>query len=53
MGFGVADWPIEGVAEAFRHFRVLVTGPNSDGTLSLACAGIELYGEFQGEFDAD
>jgi hypothetical protein len=53
MGFGVADWPIEGVAEAYRHFRVLVTGPNSDGTHALACAGIELYGEFQGEFDAD
>ena len=38
-----ASWPVE-AAGAFRHFRILQTGPNSSGNHYLCCAGIELYG---------
>ena len=43
-----AAWPVEGATEAFRHFRIRVTGNNSSGSDSLMCAGIELYGTFRG-----
>ena len=39
---------MEGATEAFRHFRILQTGNNSSGSQNLMCAGIELYGTFQG-----
>ena len=43
----VAAWPLDAAAvggRAFRHFRILQTGPNSSGSNYLMCAGIELYG---------
>ncbi len=43
----VAAWPLDAAAvggRAFRHFRILQTGPNSSGDNHLMCAGIELYG---------
>jgi hypothetical protein len=49
-GFGVAHWPVGGVTEAYRHFRIVQTGKNSSGSSEkqnenvLLCAGIELYG---------
>ena len=43
-----AAWPVDAGAQAFRHFRILQTGPNSSGNSGsndyLMCAGIELYG---------
>ena len=42
-----AAWPVEGATEAFRHFRILQTGP-ANGSNFLMCAGIELYGTFRG-----
>jgi hypothetical protein len=44
-----AAWPVEGATEAFRHFRILQTGENSDDDNELTCAGIELYGAFSAE----
>ena len=38
-----ATWMVE-AAGAFRHFRILQTGPNAGGNQQLFCAGIELYG---------
>ena len=38
-----AAWPID-AAGIFRHFRVYQTGPNSNQSDYLTCAGIELYG---------
>jgi hypothetical protein len=32
---------------AFRHFRIVQTGPNSSGTHHMMCAGFELYGELR------
>ena len=51
-GWMVAHWEVDGVAEAYRHFRIFQTGTNSQdgkefGRYSeheLHCAGIELYG---------
>ena len=43
-----AAWPVEGATEAFRHFRILQTGLNSNGNNALMCAGIELHGTFRG-----
>ncbi len=43
----VAAWPLDAAAvggRAFRHFRILQTGPNSSGNNHLMCGGIELYG---------
>ena len=42
-----AAWPVEPTADgiAYRHFRILQTGPNSSGNTHLMCAGIELYGK--------
>jgi hypothetical protein len=44
----VAAWPLDAAAvggRAFRHFRILQTGPNSSsGNNHLLCTGIELYG---------
>ena len=34
---------------AFRLFRILQTGPNSNGNHSLSCNGIELYGTYYGD----
>jgi hypothetical protein len=48
-GFGVTDWLLEGVTKAYRHFRIIQTGPNSWGTHSLSCRGLELYGVLQGQ----
>ena len=58
-GYGVADFEvdhsektpdengqIEG-SDVYRFFRILLTGPNSNGGLDVHCAGIELYGELQ------
>ena len=49
-GFSVAAWEVEGVNQAYRHFRIMQTGANS-GPLGygyyehiLFCAGIELWG---------
>ena len=39
-----AAWPVDAGGKAFRHFRILQTGPNSSGHHYLMCAGIELYG---------
>jgi osmotically-inducible protein OsmY len=51
--FSVAAWKVEGVNQAYRYFRIRMTGKNS-GTNSIGynhppnhclwCAGIELYG---------
>ena len=43
-----AAWEVEAGGRAFRHFRILQTGPNSAGTQQLRCAGIELYGTLAG-----
>jgi hypothetical protein len=48
QGFGVSDWAVEGVEEAYRYFRIVQTGPNSWGTHSLSCRGLELYGVLRG-----
>jgi hypothetical protein len=48
----VANWAIENVNEAYRHFRILQTGPNAACDQYLACAGIELYGELLGDPEA-
>jgi hypothetical protein len=41
----VAAWPIaHSDCDGYRHFRILMTGPNSKGGRRLSCAGIELYG---------
>jgi hypothetical protein len=45
VGFGVAAWPVKGVACAFRHFRI---HQSSETPRALCCAGIELYGELMG-----
>jgi hypothetical protein len=45
QAFGVAHWDIHGVEEAYRHFRIVQTGPNSSYNHSLRCAGLELYGK--------
>ena len=44
VGFSVAAWPVPGIEEAFRFFRVVQTGLNSQGGHYLYCAGLELYG---------
>ena len=43
-GFATAGWAVEGGKGSFSQFRVLQTGPNSSGSNTLACAGLELYG---------
>jgi hypothetical protein len=49
-GFSVAAWKVEGVKQAYRYFRIRMTGKNSgwsEGDYAnhyLRCAGIELYG---------
>jgi hypothetical protein len=55
-GFGVTAWEVEAVNQAFRHFRIRMTGMNwwikkfpkytANGcpAACLRCAGIELYG---------
>ena len=43
-GFATAGWAVEGGKGSFSQFRVLQTGPNSWGSNSLCCAGLELYG---------
>jgi hypothetical protein len=52
QAYGVADWEVEGVVDAYRHFRIAQTGPDSSGTNRLACAGLELYGELRGTTNA-
>jgi hypothetical protein len=46
-GFSTAGWAVEGGKGAFSHFRIRQTGKTAcgDNDYSLACAGIELYGE--------
>ena len=39
-----AGWVVEGGKGSFSQFRVLQTGPNSNGGNHLYCAGLELYG---------
>jgi len=47
----VAGWPIDGIEESYRRFRVLQTGPhNSTNNHHMICAGIELYGFFRPGF---
>ena len=48
-GFSVAAWEVEGVNQAYRHFRIRQTGYNSSGYgyNNLGCAGIELWGRLQ------
>jgi hypothetical protein len=43
-GFIVAAWEVEGVNQAYRHFRIRITGKSSSGTHHMCCAGIELWG---------
>ena len=43
-GWCVAHWPVDGVKEEYRHFRIKQNGKNSGGGNVLACSGIELYG---------
>jgi hypothetical protein len=43
-GFATAGWAVEGGKGSFSQFRVLQTGPNSNGGNRLCCAGLELYG---------
>jgi hypothetical protein len=50
-GFSVAAWEVEGVNQAYRHFRIRMTGMNSYGNNygtncghTLCCTGIELWG---------
>jgi hypothetical protein len=42
--FSVAAWEVEGANQAYRHFRIRMTGENSTGGHGLCCAGIELWG---------
>jgi hypothetical protein len=42
--FSEAAWEVEGVNQAYRHFRIRQTGANSNGHHILCCAGIELWG---------
>ena len=48
--YSMADWPVEGQAAPWRHFRIFQTGVNSRGNnggscpRELNCGGIELYG---------
>jgi hypothetical protein len=52
QAFSVASWKVEGVKQAYRYFRIRMTGQNSgygngrfcNDTHCLMCAGIELYG---------
>jgi hypothetical protein len=48
----VAAWPLGAAAvggRAFRHFRILQTGPTSSNIDNhLMCAGIELYAVLTG-----
>jgi hypothetical protein len=43
-GFSVAAWEVEGVSQAYRHFRIRMTGKASGDHHALSCAGIELWG---------
>jgi hypothetical protein len=40
----VAAWEVEGINQAYRHFRIRMTGENSNYNHMLCCAGIELWG---------
>ena len=43
----VAYWPLDGenvTKTAYRQFRIMQHGKNSDGNDCLPCFGIELYG---------
>jgi hypothetical protein len=47
--FNVAAWKVEGVKQAYRYFRIRMTGKNSCSGQEvcdhrLMCAGIALYG---------
>jgi hypothetical protein len=44
QGFSVAAWEVKGVNQAYRHFRIRMTGKDAYGYHYLYCAGIELYG---------
>lgn len=46
MAGGTASWSITGLnsEDAFSHFRILQTGPNSNNHLYLALSGFEMYG---------
>jgi hypothetical protein len=44
QGFSEAAWEVEGVKQAYRYFRIRMTGKTSNGNYNLCCAGIELYG---------
>ena len=41
-----ASWRLDG-PDFYAYFRLVQTGPNSNGHLYLACSGLELYGEVQ------
>jgi len=43
------SWPVEGVTNAFRYFRILQTGHNSSNRNFLVLSGIEIYGELYEE----
>eukprot|EP00456_Euglypha_rotunda_P023797 TRINITY_DN19668_c0_g1_i10.p1 TRINITY_DN19668_c0_g1~~TRINITY_DN19668_c0_g1_i10.p1 ORF type:complete len:216 (-),score=12.35 TRINITY_DN19668_c0_g1_i10:23-670(-) len=50
---GTATWTLTGYDRAvsngfFRVFRCMMTGPNSNQHLCLACSGFEIYGELTG-----
>jgi hypothetical protein len=50
-GFAVGAWPVEPPAEgprvAYRYFRILQHGMNSDCIHMLCCCGLELYGDLK------
>ena len=39
-----ATWEVDGKMSAFRYFKIMQTGKNSEGKFSLFLAGMELYG---------
>ena len=44
--FSVAAWPLENLWQnrMFQHFRIKMMGTNSEGSWTMCCSGIELYG---------
>lgn len=40
----VASWPLEGITEPYRYFRILQLDHFGKFTKNLGCSGIELYG---------
>jgi len=41
----ICIWPLFMVAELYNSFRIIMTGPNSDGTFKMNTGGFEVYGQ--------